>query len=245
MKPAIFLSVLLTWVCNTIAQADTAKVYYFNRAYQQEKDIAYVTYIGTAEKITDKIYQVTFYTLDGVKMAMGEYPNNRFKHRHGVFVVYNQDGQIVLSSTYVRGHLDGPFLRFHSNGRLSDSGYVKKGTFSGKWMSWYDNGQPKLSCNYSRILTRYGREVSFLKDEYKSWFADGQLDDSGFYKNNQKEGIWVDWLDSGRVKSVGLYHRNWKKGIWRYYDAGGKLLYMRRFSKFKYDVEGEYIPIAR
>ena len=76
-----------------------------------------------------------------------------------------------------------------------------------------------------------------------SWNPDGSLDDSGYYRNNMRHGIWIEWIQSGIIRSVGEYRNGWKKGLWRYYDNKGKLLYMRRFSSFKYDEEGEYIPI--
>lgn len=245
MKPAIFLSLLTLFSQQLLAQFDTSKIVFFNRAYQVEKNVEYASFFGVPEKITEKIHQVTFYTLDGDKVAMGEYRNKKFKNRHGVFVLYNKNGRIIVSSTYRNGILNGPYLRFFDNGQLSDSGFVRRGNFSGYWKSWYDNGQPRVFCKYSRITVRYGREVSFLDDEYKSWFRNGKLDDSGLYKNNQRIGIWVDWLEEGKVRSIGLYRKNWKKGLWRYYDASGKLLYMRRFSAFKYDDEGEFIPVSR
>lgn len=245
MRSAITFFLLLMLVCESSAQSDTSRVIYFNRAYMPEKEIDYVSYIGVPEKITNNIYQVTFYTMDGLKIAMGEYQHGNFRKRHGVFVLFDTVGKIVVSSTYKKGTLNGPYLRYFSNGRISDSGYVRRGNFSGKWMSWYDNGQPRVSCTYSRLLVRNGREMSFLDEEYKSWYPDGRLDDSGFYKNNQREGIWIDWLEEGRIRSVGLYKKNWKKGIWRYYDQQGKLLYMRRFSSFKYDKDGEFIPVSK
>jgi antitoxin component YwqK of YwqJK toxin-antitoxin module len=84
-----------------------------------------------------------------------------------------------------------------------------------------------------------------MEDEYISWNPDGSLDDSGYYRNNMRHGIWIEWIQNGIIKSVGEYRNGWKKGLWRYYDTKGKLLYMRRFSSFKYDEEGEYYPFPR
>ena len=113
----------------------------------------------------------------------------------------------------------------------------------GHWKSWHDNGQLRELRYYSIGRGAFGSQYSYMENEFKSWFSNGKIQDSGYYKANKRTGIWVEWLENGTVRSVGVYKKNWKKGLWRYYNAQGKLLYMRRFSSYSYDHEGEYVPV--
>lgn len=227
------------------SQSDSQRIVYFNRFFESEKELEYFTYYGVPKKIKGRLYEVTLYTLSDEKAALGEYLGRRLKNRHGLFVLYNREGKIIVSANYRKNILHGVYQRFHNNGFLSDSGYVSRGRNQGVWKTWFDNGNIREIKNYTIGRTWFGYQYSYLEKEYKSWFRNGRLDDSGYYKANNREGIWVDWIENGSIRSVGVYKRNWKRGTWRYYDTKGKLLYMRRFSSFRYDDVGVYVPLNR
>ena len=231
----LILFMALVIDCN--AQTDTGSVIYFNWNFLPEKNINYANYYGIPHRITRKRYEVTFYTLTDEKVASGEYQGRNLKKKQGVFVRYNKEEKIIVSANYRKNLLSGVYQRFYDNGNLSDSGYLFRGGNKGIWKSWHSTGQLKELKFYS-----FKRGYSSMENEYISWNPDGSLDDSGYYRNNMRHGIWIEWIQNGIIKSVGEYRNGWKKGLWRYYDNKGKLLYMRRFSSFKYDEEGEYIP---
>ena len=237
-KNYILLFLFVGSVIDCIAKTDTVPVVYFNWNFLPEKNINYAYYYGIPHPINRKHYQVTFYTMTDEKVASGEYLGRRLKRKHGVFVIYNNQEKIIVSANYRKNVLYGTYQRFYENGQLSDSGYIFRGGNKGTWKSWYSTGQLKELKFYS-----FKRGYSTMESEYISWNPGGSLDDSGYYRNNMRHGIWIEWIQSGIIKSVGEYKNGWKKGLWRYYDSKGKLLYMRRFSSFKYDEEGEYIPI--
>jgi uncharacterized protein len=218
---------------------------YFDRNFRQETESEYISYYGYAKPLGNNIYEVEFFTMDGMRAATGEFKGRRLRQRHGVFVFYSFTGQILVTANYRKNVGHGVYQRFFLNGMLSDSGRLDRGNMTGEWKSWFDNGQLRETRFYELARGPWGHQVSYLEKEFKSWFANGKLNDSGYYRLSRREGIWIDWIEEGAVRSIGMYRRNWKKGLWRYYDASGKLLYMRRFSTFRYDSEGEYVPIAR
>lgn len=238
-KYYISIILLVALVINCNAQTDSGSIVYFNWNYLPEKNINYAYYYGIPRPIKRNRYEVTFYSLSDVLIASGEYQGRKLKKKRGVFVIYNHEKKIIVSAHYRNNVLYGDYQRFYENGKLSDSGYIYRGGNKGTWKSWYSSGQLKEVRFYS-----FKRGYSSLENEYISWNPGGSLDDSGYYRNNVRHGIWIEWLQSGVIKSVGEYKNGWKKGLWRYYDSKGKLLYMRRFSIFIYDDQGEYIPIG-
>lgn len=236
------VALILVFFCFQELLAQHDSVYYFNAFFKRQKELSEVTYKGVIRTYNGKNYEVDFYTLDGVKEAFGEYSTRRLKKRNGVFVRYNGDERIILSANYSKGLLHGMFIRFYENGLMADSGALHHGSNTGVWKHWYPNGQvrevEKFSHNNS---SRFG-----IRDrEYMSWYPDGQLKDSGLYKSGNKTGIWLEYLDGGAIRSIGEYKRDWKLGLWRYFDTKGRLLYMRKFSRFNYDEEGTLVQINR
>lgn len=235
---------VIAWKAS-FCQGDALPIVYFDRSFEAENDISFASYYGTPKKIHGNRYEVTFFTLDGRKIAMGEYLGKSLKNRSGLFVRYNRNGNIILSTTYRKSLLHGPFLRFYDNGQKADSGNVNRGNNYGTWKSWYDNGQLKDVRHFEIAHTSRGLEFSLQTDEYKSWYPDGTLKDSGYYRLNERSGVWVEWIEQGTIRSVGEYRNDWKRGDWRYYDAKGNLLYIRRFRKYRYDLTGEKIELKK
>lgn len=227
------------------AQGRRDSVIYFNGFFRPAKEMEQIQYFGVPQKIKDQLYQVVFYTLDSVKMAMGEFKRKNVRRRNGVFVVYNSKGNIILTANYRRGTLNGVYQKFYDNGMLSDSGKINRGNLTGIWKSWYADGQLKEKRNYELARGLRGSQYSVLTKEYTSYYPSGNLNDSGYYRNNTRHGIWIEWIEGGTVRTVGEYKHGWKKGIWRFYDTKGKLLYMRRFNSLKYDDTGERIDIKQ
>ena len=233
----MFLVLLLTFGSDGYSQPSAEPVVYFNWNFLPVKNINSAFYYGKHQHIHGNRYEVTFFTLGDDKVAFGEYTGKNLKKKNGVFVIFNEEDKIIVSANYRKNALHGIYQRFYENGQLSDSGYLSYGENKGTWKSWYSTGQLKEVKYYS-----FKRGHSTLESEFKSWYPGGNIKDSGYYRNNARHGIWIEWVDDGNTKSVGAYGNGWKKGLWRYYDSKGKLAYMRRFNRFKYDEEGEYIP---
>ncbi|WEK35730.1 MAG: hypothetical protein P0Y53_24860 [Candidatus Pseudobacter hemicellulosilyticus] len=61
---------------------------------------------------------------------------------------------------------------------------------------------------------------------YMNFYANGNVKDSGYYKNGIRDGIWEEWQEEGAVRASGMYRKGVKQGDWRHYNASGKLLYI-------------------
>jgi antitoxin component YwqK of YwqJK toxin-antitoxin module len=239
------------------AQIDTSNIVYFDNQFRSEEEIEFAAYYGVPKKIGSNRYEVTLYLMSGQKFAKGEYVGASLRFRNGVFVLYDQKGRITMSAVYHNNIMDGAYQSWHSNGVQADSGRMARNQFIGLWKSWYPNGQLKDIKNYKLV----GTTITGIDGEYRSWDSRGRLVDSGFYKNGNRTGVWVEWKWNGEIRSfgghttdvpydwarygvmrsVGAYKKDLKVGDWKYYDSTGNLLYMRRYSKDDPDEEGEII----
>ena len=239
--------ILLTF-CGTggfqwsLAQADTS-IAYFDGLFRKQADLANASYYGVIRKQATKKYEVTFFDFNNELIGMGEYRSKRLKNRHGVFLRYGDNQSIILTANFEKGLLTGDYQLFYPNNILRDSGRYIRNKPIGLWKSWHANGQLKEIRQYVLTNGRFGTDITYLQDEYKSWFENGRLKDSGYYKTNARDGVWVEWLQNGQMKSIGVYRKGWKSGTWKFYDNKGKLLYMRRYSNIRYDSEGELIEV--
>lgn len=257
MRINFFIIVFTILPAFSIAQQDTSNIVYFDNQYRSEPDIEYASFYGVPKKIRNNKYEVIFYTMKGEKFAMGEYQSSKLNLRDGLFVQYDYKGRIVLSAYYHNNLMHGVFQTFHSNGMQADSGQMARNQFIGLWKSWYPNGQLKDIKNYKLV----GTTITGIEGEYLSWDPKGRLVDSGYYKDGNRTGVWVewkwngemhgfgghktdlpyDWARYGAMRSVGAYKKGYREGDWRYYDTTGNLLYMRRYTQRSHDEDGELI----
>jgi antitoxin component YwqK of YwqJK toxin-antitoxin module len=77
-----------------------------------------------------------------------------------------------------------------------------------------------------------------LHGTFTSWRPDGSLKETGLYLNGLREGIWEIYIED-KVKGVGTYRHGRPYGEWRYYNADGRVLYLKQFDA-KGQVSEEY-----
>lgn len=83
----------------------------------------------------------------------------------------------------------------------------------------YDNGSPR-----EKFEVKENKDGSFVKDGYfKKWHENGQLEISGEFKENQKEGEWIRYYSTGKIESKGSYEKDEKEGVWKDYYENGQL----------------------
>jgi hypothetical protein len=96
--------------------------------------------------------------------------------RHGTFLEYRIDGQLVVRAKYAKGELNGRYESFHPNGeRFIDCSY-KKGLLNGRYSEFDEEGERRVTGKYDDGLAdgdfeyrRAGEVVS--EQEWK----DGEL----------------------------------------------------------------------
>lgn len=64
---------------------------------------------------------------------------------------------------------------------------------------------------------------AWLTGSYKSYFINGILEKTGFYKNNYPDSLWTYYYESGQIKMRGLLKDGSNHGLWEYYFENGKI----------------------
>ncbi len=116
------------------------------------------------------------------------------------------------------------FEHFYKNGNIKrrcifTNFYSKKRKeLSDAW--WYENGQLNVDVNFSSfpcIVKNYYRngqqrmefyyidEWLTVEGEYKEWYENGKLKSTGFYKDNEKDGIWKYYKKNGDLEKTEIY----------------------------------------
>jgi antitoxin component YwqK of YwqJK toxin-antitoxin module len=68
--------------------------------------------------------------------------------RHGLFVEYLENGNVLSEGTYVYGHEHGPWRDYHANGQVAAEGSYEHGQEHGVWRHWSETGSEEPSVTY-------------------------------------------------------------------------------------------------
>jgi antitoxin component YwqK of YwqJK toxin-antitoxin module len=259
----IILQILLCCQFTVKAQESLTDKTYFNRFFELEPEISRHRYYGYPKKKMDNFYTVTLYSLKGIKVADVVYRKN-LSNKQGTTLVYDSAGKLRLKTHFDENFTSGTVETWFANGNKADSGSAARNMHVGIWKTWYENGQLKEYKTYTakpfyngpayhgapiiiNNVVLLGELVTSnsLEKEYKSYFENGLLKDSGYYnKNGLRSGIWQEWGNNNTIRMIGFYRKGWKTGAWKYYDTKGKLLFVIHYSRRKYGA-GQFIPINR
>lgn len=208
--------------------------------------------------------------------AIGQSFNNR---RVGRWIEYDDYNNKKIAGEYFYNSIDSTLLcSFYRNGNLicteyryyvNDSTLIQHG-YSQWYVSNYvvDFG----TYHYGKL---HGKAVSYnpyngsiynianyeygiLKDSFFFFHDNGQLREVGYYKENQRIGVWKEYHENGSIAAVGEYlgksklidvtkqyidvevrtkiDFNYKKGRWDYYSMKGELIKVE-----VYDDNGELV----
>ena len=75
------------------------------------------------------------------------------------------------------------------------------------------------------------KEHYFIKDSvsaqlngpYQSFFASGNVDSKGYYKDNIPDSLWQYYYENGSVKMEGYLKNGQNDGLWKYYYENGEI----------------------
>lgn len=121
----------------------------------------------------------------------------------------------------------------------------------------FPNGSPRRECEYRGS----GEDRELLKETF--YYANGQIEMTGAYKEGERDGFWTYYYENGNVWSEGSYNKGkndgkrltyfengklryeaWYKdnervGLWKFYDQAGNLLKEVDYSKANPDAGGQ------
>ena len=69
--------------------------------------------------------------------TQGSFRNGK---KHGPWVEYYENGQLLSKGTYKDGKKEGPWVHYHDNGQLWKKGTYKYGKEEGPWVSYNKDG---------------------------------------------------------------------------------------------------------
>jgi antitoxin component YwqK of YwqJK toxin-antitoxin module len=82
------------------------------------------------------------------------------------------------------------------------------------------------------------KNTNVLDSLYTSFFQNGRVKNTGYFKNNKANGFWKYYYESGALKMEGPYKDNEHNGYWKYFYENGSV--NMEGSIFKEIKEGEW-----
>ncbi|MGH2665715.1 toxin-antitoxin system YwqK family antitoxin [Flavobacterium sp.] len=138
------------------------------------------------KRISDANFRYEFYTTDKTVKP------------HSDKVYYWFKGGLIHNAQAGIGGalLNDAFVKMYHSNQLAEQGVFKKGLKVGLWKTWYPNGVVETTQKWSSGL-RSG--------EFYHYDENGSVLEKGSFKNNRKNGTWVDFTKKDTVV--------YKKGI--------------------------------
>ena len=126
------------------------------------------------------------------------------------------------------GKKDGVWEITDQNGNLWVRENYKEGISHGLSETYYLNSNKKLQ---GRDIWKEGKLITS-----ETYHKNGQLREKGNYKNNSKEGLWVEYYENGQLREKGEYKNGWIYGLLECFDEQGNLerkeyLYLKQGQK--------------
>ncbi|WP_295673319.1 hypothetical protein [uncultured Mucilaginibacter sp.] len=174
----------------------------------------------------------TGYYLNGRPETSGWFADGEWQ---GEWQFYDEAGRITTKSYYLDGDLDGYKELFHPDGKKYTEEKYKTGWLE-KLTQFDDAGNvmavdslPKSSGKYTLVYPggKTMEQGCYVNGEfegpYKTYYFDGSLESSYFYKKGVRDSSFVSYIYGGLKKSEGMYKNGSKTGVWREYNDDGKL----------------------
>ncbi|MDA3944328.1 MAG: hypothetical protein PF694_12410 [Bacteroidetes bacterium] len=111
----------------------------------------------------------------------------------------------------------------------------------------WDNGNPKVVRFYkeendTKVLVKekqyypsgtLSMEGSYKNDlregEWKSWYEDGSLWSTGYFKSGKRHGEGIVYHPNGKKQIAGTYDEGQRTGLWLAWDEDGNVISEQRF----------------
>ncbi|MEO8240334.1 MAG: LysM peptidoglycan-binding domain-containing protein [Flavobacterium sp.] len=117
----------------------------------------------------------------------------------------------------------GESISYFGNGQIYEKGFYKNGNKEGIWTQYEENGSVKVIENYKvgelisddydidRLSNTYDKNGELIENhnenqldgEWIKYYANGQIEIKGFYKNRKREGEWLFYdMNYERIENV-------------------------------------------
>jgi antitoxin component YwqK of YwqJK toxin-antitoxin module len=233
----IFISICICLLyLGTVAQKkDSTTVYLDEHIAITGKKNAVFSAVSVKKSDHWELYAV--YPDAGALLIMS-FKDQKLQSRDGEFIAYYSKKQPWIRGRFKNDEPDGNWIFYYPNGQVKQFGLIENGQMTGIWTSYYETGQVSAledfgSATASLPVTtnRKDKNTSLLDLKNissrldglsKHYYPGGQLNDSGYYRNNLKEGSWQYFHINGKQKGIGNYFADSLTGTWSWYHANGK-----------------------
>lgn len=238
----------------------------FSNLYRENKDF---------NELNDEYYKINNQTMNNIENYFRKNPNeicldedgNEFDMSYtGDLITYYPDKGIKDKIPLVKGVVAGTLFSYHQNGKIKDEIQFVNGEQTGERYEYYENGNKKYSV---KIISDKGQFEHFWYHEngnpkklehkmiglderigeYKEWYENGQLAESGFYISNyERIGKWLEFYKDGKKKLEAefkngdfLIHNFWlESGEQTLKNGTGIYIYDNYIGKTLFHTEHEY-----
>lgn len=140
-----------------------------------------VVFLATINPITDRKKVNSYYTSDVDNKV---YLDSCLYS--GILFTNHPNGSTAFEGEVKLGDKEGVWLYYHSNGNLETEVTYLKGKPNGKVITYFSNGTPREEHNFQN-----GK----LHGQYKLWYDIDDLNVSGNYREDLKDGEWKKYED--------------------------------------------------
>ncbi|MEO5979110.1 MAG: rhomboid family intramembrane serine protease [Chryseolinea sp.] len=157
---------------------------------------------------------------------------------------YFRNGVVQMKGTYKDNMKSGIFIYYSDHGTYSSAGRYDKEQSIGKWETYYWNGKLKEEIYYDNrtfvrnVFDSLGRpQVVNGNGKVTDWYSNGQIAQTGSYKDGRKDGDWYGYHPDGTAYFKEAYHDNkLLKGV--SFDKDGRRYVYDELSFYAYPVNG-------
>jgi antitoxin component YwqK of YwqJK toxin-antitoxin module len=151
------------------------------------------------------------YFTNGKIQLTGSYHLGR---REGEWTRSFENGKIEEKANYSLDQAEGTWERYYEDGTLRSKGAYRENDQVGTWTFWNEKGIKVLEADYgngesTKIINSWddnGKpEVVDGKGDYKLFYYNGQLAESGVILNGERTGLWKKYYPDGKPQEEGEY----------------------------------------
>jgi antitoxin component YwqK of YwqJK toxin-antitoxin module len=170
--------------------------------------------------------------------------------KHGVWLYYDKDGNLVEKRAYYREKLNGPVLSYFANGKLHKEGYFKNDLQDSIYREWFENGTLAISGNYTKnkpvgqwqynYVTGKTKLIEEVKDSINYIMAFWLPDSLHTQTVSEGNGALYTFFNTGADKEWYNYKNGLKNGPFEEYSIYGYKLIAGKFTNGEKDSTWTY-----
>jgi len=137
--------------------------------------------------------------------------------RHGPYQRFDEQGQLLESSTYVHGKIHGT-RTLYADGKMLSKEMRANDQYEGPYASYHPNGNLQMEAVYTQDV---------MSGPVKVYYPSGKLKEVVAFEDNVEKGPFKEYYENGNVKAEGFYEQMEgpvEHGELKLYDSTGVLM---------------------